>query len=196
MAQTDGDKTPRKLRRLYKFRDGEINGKLTADVTGVVWETIVGGHRVECELAKLFPAGLPEPCIGLMATAFGMNTVVGNAIAGKEGTPEELAAKLQDRLEAIEEGDWAEGREGGPRLKYILEAWATDARNRGKNVTEESIATVKAKILSGEWTGAGLLDNAGIRAAYDAAEAQRVVAKAQKSQEAAAAAKPTSSFDV
>jgi hypothetical protein len=194
MAQAETG-APRKLNRLYKFRDGKIDKGASDQVTGVVIEVKDGGHRVETDLADLFPAGLPDPCMGLAAAAFGLQTVLGNEIAGKDLPGEELARLMSERRDSILDGEWSEGRTG-PRLKFVLDAWSADAKERGQPVTDESIGKVKAKLLAGEWTSKQLLDKPGIRKHYDAAELSRVTARYAASKEKAEASAATEHFDV
>lgn len=188
MAQ---DNTPRerKLDRLYQNRDGEVSKKLTKDVYKVLLQPKGGTTRVEADIATLFPNGaLPEPCIALQALAFGLNTVLGNAVAGKDGSPEELAAMIQDRWDAIAEGEWSEGREG-PRLTLVIDAWAADFESRkGTPASEEQKANLRAKLESEEYTTKDLLKDAGINAAYQNILAQRAIARAKEAQAAAAGA--------
>lgn len=193
---TTSETSNRKLNRLYRHRDGEINKKQGPTVVAVILEPIGGTGRVTAELAELFPAGLPEPCLGLAATAFGLNTVLGNEIAGKTGTADELLEAISERWSVIQDGEWSEGRQG-PRVKFVLEAWAANAARLGREVQESHIDAMRKKLESGDVTTAQLLSDAGIRTEYDGAEAQRKVAKFKASQEArdkAGAASPSTAF--
>jgi hypothetical protein len=198
MATETGRTVDRKLNRLYRNRgETEATKKLTGNVQFVILETISGGHRVEADLARLFPEGrLPDPCMAMAGLAFGMNTVLGNEIAGKDASdPVALATLMQDRLDAIYDGEWSEGRQG-PRTKYVLEAWAADARDRGKNVTPESIEKMRSKIEAGETSTKDLLNDPQINAWYRKHEADRAVAKFNTAKAAAeAAGATTSKFD-
>lgn len=168
MANTDTSTSSRHLKRLYRNRgDAEATKDLGPDVQYVIIETINGGHRIEADMALIFPEGhFPPPCMGLAATAFGLNTVLGNAVAGKDkDDPRAVADLIRARWDSIRDGEWSEGRQG-PQLKDALAAWAMDAVNRGKTVTPDSIAKMRAKIVSGEATVKGLLDNPNIQVCY------------------------------
>lgn len=167
--------TGRHLKRLYRNRDGEITKQLSENVEQVLIETIVGGHRVEADMRKLFVT-FPEPCMGLAAAAFGLNTVLGNAVAGKEkDNPAAVSELIASRWESILDGEWSEGRQG-PTMNAVLDAWAEDATNRGHVVTAESRAKMKAKILAGGVTTKDLLDNPAIQVCYQ----QAIVRKQQQ----------------
>ena len=170
----EAEKTTRTLRRLYQNRDGEVTKRLSDQVAATILETVNGGHRVEAHLAKLFPEGkLPDPCMGLAAAAFGMNTVLGNEIAGKEkDDPAALAGMIQDRWETIVEGEWSEGR-GGPRSKDILDAWKRDAEDRGKTVTEAAIEKMRQRLLTGEVNSKDLLNVPSINAWHEKIKTDR-----------------------
>lgn len=190
MAETKT--TERTLLRLYRNRgEQEPTKRLSQDVQFVILETIAGGHRVEADLLKLFPTD-PGPCMGLASAAFGMNTVLGNEIAGKDKSdPVALAQMMRDRLEAIYEGEWSEGRQG-PQVKHVLAAWAADAeQRRGKPTSPEAIETMRQKLLTGEVQSKDLLNQTGINAHYQHAKALRAIADADKAKAAATAA-PTS----
>lgn len=182
--------TGRHLKRLYRNRDGEVTKQLSENVEAVIIETIVGGHRVEADMRKLF-AEFPPACMGLAATAFGLNTVLGNAVAGREkDDPAAVAELISRRWSAILDGEWSEGRQG-PTLKMVLEAWAQDARNRGHAVTPESIAKMKAKVLAGETSRDALLANPAINVCYQellVARQKENLAKAQAALQANTAA--------
>lgn len=189
----------RHLKRLYRNRgETDATKQLSGDVQYVVIETIVGGHRVECDLFALFPNGqVPEPCMALAAMAFGVNTVVGNAVAGKDkDDPAAVAALMQARWDSILDGEWSEGRQG-PTTKAVLEAWAEDAQNRGKVITAESIAKMKAKIVAQEVTVKQLLDNPGVQVCYQAQTVRKAQEKLREAQERAGASQTTAAtFDV
>lgn len=196
MAQAS-ETTNRKLARLFRLSNGEVvkTSKLSQEVVAVILEPTGGGQRLTCELADLFGGSMPEPSIGNTVAAFGLNTVLGNAVAGFNGTPDAMMAKIMERWETIKDGEWSEGREGGPRLKYVLEAWARSVKQRrGSDATEAEIAAMKAKILADEVTTKALLDVPHIRAHYDAADAERVNARAKESIEAAKAAQSSDDF--
>jgi hypothetical protein len=188
----------RKLNRLYRNRgEAEATKKLSGNVQFVILETISGGHRVEADLFRLFPEGqVPEPCMAFAGLAFGMNTVLGNEIAGKDASdPLALATMMRERLDAIYDGEWSEGRQG-PRLRHVLEAWAADARERGKTVTAESIEKMRQKIEAGDTSTKDLLNNPAINAWYQKHKADRAIAEFEKAKAAAAAAGTTGSqFD-
>lgn|SRR5574342_716140 len=200
MAVTEGRTVDRKLNRLYRNRgETEPTKKLSANVQFVILESLAGGGRVEADLERLFGGKLPEPCMGMALAAFGANTVLGNEIAGKDASdPAALMTMISDRLEAIYDGEWSEGRQG-PRTKHVLEAWAADARERGKTVTAESIERMKSKIEAGETTTKDLLNQPGINAWYQKHAAERAIAKFEAAKAAAAAAAnagtTTSQFD-
>jgi hypothetical protein len=182
-----------KLNRLYKTRDGEVTQKLDENVTGVLWETIKGGLRVEIDLEPLFPNGLPEPCVGLAAAAFGLNTSVGNVV-GPMSDPVEMAKAMQARVDVIMDGEWRGGRETGPRTKYVLEAWAEYFSGQGYTVTEAATEKMRAKIVGGETSTKELLDDPAIRAIYDRKEAERAIAASKASAAKAEGAKASSKF--
>lgn len=194
-TETEG-KVERTLRRLYQNRDGEITKRLSDQVSHVVLETISGGHRVVADLARIFGGSLPEPSMGLCAAAFGMNTVLGNEIAGKDKSdPQALATAISERLEAIYEGEWSEGRQG-PRVKEVLDAWAADAIARGKAVTDDKREVMRQRLLAGEVTSKDLLNIPTINAQYQRAKAERAIAIAQAAQAQAAGTRDAASkFD-
>lgn len=196
MAQTqDNETTNRKLNRLYRHRDGEINKKIGPTVDAVILEPIGGNDRVVAELAPLFGGSLPADCIGLTAAAFGLNTVLGNAIAGKAGDPATLLEHISERWESIKDGEWSEGREG-PRIKYVLEAWAADvAERRGSAPTEAQVAAMRAKVEANEVSTKALLGDAGINAHYQAHAAQRAVERAKAAKAAQANSGSQGKFD-
>lgn len=194
MATNDATETSRTLKRLYRNRDGEITKRLSESVEAVIIETIHGGHRVEAELSLLFPT-MPEPCMGLAAAAFGLNTVLGNEIAGKDKSdPAALAQLMQERFEAITEGEWSEGRQG-PRIKDVLNAWASDAKERGKPVTDASIEKMRQRLLSGEVSTKDLLNQSTVNAWYQKLKAEAAVAKFNAAKAAAEGAGTASKFD-
>lgn len=178
----DSESTSRRLNRLYKAADGEVSKKLTPDVEAFIVETIQGGHRLECPLADLGP--LPPVGPARQAMAFGLNTVLGNELAGDKSTnPQGWIAKIADRWEAIKEGEWSEGRQG-PRVKWIMEAWARYYTKKGKAPSEDQTAKMRKMLLAGEPTPAALLEAVpGIQIELDTLEAERAVAKAQASKE-------------
>jgi hypothetical protein len=195
MATETGRTVDRKLNRLYRNRDeAEPTKKLGPHVRWVILESIAGGGRVETDLFKLFPEGqVPEPCMGMTGLAFGMNTVLGNEIAGKDSSdPAALMALIRDRQEAIYDGEWSEGRQG-PRTKHVLEAWAADARDRGKTVTAESIERMRQKIEAGETSTKDLLNTPSINVWYQKHKAERQVAEYERAKTAAAASGATQS---
>ncbi len=195
MANAPSEK--RHLRRLYR-NTGETDAtkELSGDVEFVIIETINGGHRVECDLKALFPEGaFPPPCMGRAAAAFGLNTVVGNAVAGKDkDDPEEVHRMMQARWDSIAGGEWSEGRQG-PLTADVIAAWAADAINRGKQVTDASREAVKAKLKSGEWSVKGLLDIPGIQVEYQKAIVAKQQAKLAEAQ-AKAGTGDTTSYDI
>lgn len=200
MAITGETSEKRHLKRLYRNRgETEATKQLSGEVQFVTIETINGGQRVDCDLFQLFPAGqVPEPCMAMAGLAFGINTVVGNAVAGKDkDDPAEVARLMQARWDSILDGEWSEGRQG-PTTKAVLEAWAEDATNRGKQITAESIAKMKAKIVAGEVTIKQLLDNPGIQVCYQAQVVRKQQEKLNEAQQRAANAggAATTAFDV
>lgn len=198
MAMTSETSEKRHLKRLYRNRgETEATKQLSGDVQFVTIETINGGHRVDCDLFALFPTGqVPEPCMAMAGLAFGINTVVGNAVAGKDkDDPAEVARLMQARWDSILDGEWSEGRQG-PTTKAVIDAWAEDAQNRGKVITEESKAKMKAKIMAQEVTVKQLLDNPGIQVCYQAQLMRKAQEKLQEAQAKAANAGGATSFDV
>lgn len=192
MANTDagvgGRSVERKLQRLYRNKNGEEVTKLTGDATHCVWVVIKTKERVELELGALSDA--MKTC----AMAFGINTSVGN-VAGPIEDPAKMAAALRDRVETIMEGEWRSGREGGPRVKGVIEAWATYFAAKGTEVSDAQREALKAKIVAGEVTVDGLLGIPGIKAAYDKAIADEAAKRAAESAAAATGDADASAFD-
>lgn len=194
-TETEGRTVERTLRRLYRNRDGEVTKRLSDQVAGVILETISGGHRVDADLAQLFGGSLPEPSMGLCAAAFGMNTVLGNEIAGKDKSdPAALATAISERLGAIYEGEWSEGRQG-PRIKDVLEAWKADATERGKVVSEAGYEKMRQRLLAGEVQKQDLLNIPQINAHYLKAKAEKALAAFQGAKAAAESTGQASAFD-
>lgn len=208
MADTT-DATTRTLKRLYLDRDGNVTKKLGENVVAVILETVSGAHRTHADLAALFPDGLPNPCMGLAAAAFGLNTVLGNEIAGKDKSdPMALATLIRERWEAIREGEWSEGRQG-PRIKDVLLAWAEDAKERGLPITEDGLLSLRggkpstdsgiekmrAKLMAGEVQAKDLLNRPAVNAWYQKAKAEKAAAEFERAKAAAATSDQTSQFD-
>jgi len=179
MANGTETTRPDKMNRIYLNRDGEETSKLTPEVAGVVWEVIETKERVQLDLSELFADKiLPAPSLGMCAAAFGINTAVGNTV-GNTRDPREMVKRLSDRVESILDGEWSSGREGGPNLKYVLEAWASSLRDRGHSVTDELLASMRKAILDGTTTTKDVLANNDVASKYAALEAERAVAKAK-----------------
>lgn len=196
MASVTNTPKARTLNRLYRLRGAtEPTKKLTQEVETVVIETISGGHRITMDLADLFPDGLPPPCMGLAAAAFGLQTVIGNEIAGADKTdPQALADEMESRWEEIKSGTWSEGR-SGPRINDVLDAWAADARERGMPVTDASIARMRERLLSGEVSPKDLLNQPAINAQHQAILTKRSMERLEKAKAAAAQAGSSSKYD-
>lgn len=192
MAET---KQPRdeKMNRLYITRDGEETAKLTPDVASVIWEVIATGERVQLDLSDLFPQGMPEPCVGLCAAAFGVNTAVGNTVGNTRDTTE-MVRRLRDRASAISEGEWASGREGGPRMRFVLEAWRQSLEARGHKLSDEQVEAMRQEVVKGNLSTKEILADDHVRAQYDANEVERARALAEASK-AKLAAKPAAEID-
>lgn len=192
MAET---KQPRddKMNRLYITRSGEETAKLTPDVASVVWEVVGSGERVQLDLGDLFPEGMPAPCVGLCAAAFGVNTAVGNTVGNTRDTTE-MVRRLRDRASAISEGEWASGREGGPRMRFVLEAWRQSLEARGHSVSDEQVELMRREVVGGNLSTKEILADDHVRAQYDANEVERARALAEASK-AKVAAKPAATID-
>ena len=192
MAET---KQPRddKMNRLYVNRDGEETAKLSPNVASVVWEVIGTGERVQLDLSDIFPEGMPDPCVGLCAAAFGVNTAVGNTVGNTRDTTE-MVRRLRDRASAISEGEWASGREGGPRMRFVLEAWKQTLEGSGHSVSDEQFEAMRQEVVKGNLTTKEILANDHVRAQYDANEVERARALAEASK-AKLAASPAAAFD-
>lgn len=189
-AKTRGEK----LNRLYENRDGEVVNKITQNVKKVIIEVIGTGERVIFDLTDISPDGqLPNECMLMAAAAFGMNTVLGNQVAGATD-PTEMAKRIQDRAEAIIEGEWATGREGGPKLSLVVEAWKASLAARGHQVSDDQLAAMRKSIVDGEYSTKDLLADEHINAEFRSIEARVAVERAEKAK-AAAVAKPAGDID-
>jgi hypothetical protein len=189
----DGEATEKvgqrdKLDRSYINRDGEPTKKITPNVAKVVIRIKATGESVTISLGDLAPGKtLPEPSMLLCAAAFGINTVIGNQVAGATD-PAEMIGRMTERADAIVEGEWSSGREG-PRISHTLDAWKASLARRNIAVTDDDLAAMKEEITSGSATTTALLANDDIRAEYDAAAAQRMMEKAKASAAKAAGSK-------
>ena len=201
MANTEaGTDSRRRLDRMYYSRtqnplqEGVEPAKLTDQVRYVELRTKDGENRVIADLAKFCPDGqLIEPCMLLTLAAFGLNTVIGNEVAGKTGPGIELAKLMQQRLDAIEDGEWSD--RSGPRLKYVLEAWADYYEERkGVRPDASQIDGMRRKLLDGEYSVQALKDEPSIAAHMAKREAERAAAKAKEQFAVAASAESADKF--
>ena len=204
---------PRVIDYSYRYRPGsdshkdtkEGTGKrITIDVMSVILKLIgdkegefVG--EFEGDLAPLFSDGeLPEPCMALPTAAYGLKTTLGNAVSApgmRDASPEKQLEAIEQRYSTIaEDKEWREGRDGGPRLKYVIEAYKSYLESKhGVAMTERQLTAMRVQIL--QETTTEFLKKPHIRAEYDAAELVRVQARSAESRARAASAAPDASDD-
>jgi len=191
LAETTDTGTNRKLNRVYRTREGKEVKQIDDTVTACVIKSLDGSKSLEMDLLGLFPSGDPGPCMGMAAAALGLTTSVGNATAVSKqmgwDVPQMFQA-MQERWDTIGEGEWRSDREGGPRTKYLVDAWLSMLAAQGYKLSDDLAGKLKEKIVSGEVTGKSLLEKPAFRAFYDAEEVKRAQAKAAASAEAAEAA--------
>lgn len=142
---------------------------------------VVDGEIIQAALAD-FP-----PHIVQMAAAFGLNTTIGNEAGGAEDEDEAIMA-MTDRLNALLGGTWAVARQAGPRFGDILEAYSRVYKAAGATFSDELKATVSAKLASGEIKVKDASKDPRMAAALTAIKMERMQARLQRQQEAAAAA--------
>jgi hypothetical protein len=189
MAMTETTETGKKdriLKREYRMRDGTITEKLGPDVDAFICTVLDTGEKVTCELADSLAEGqdLPDPSMLMCLAAFGAQTTVGNAVTSvKDGDNDKRLRAMQDRWDGIKEGEWRSGAEGGPRLRYVLEAWAiVQGEKQGKPCNDKQLAFMREKLIA-EGTKK-YLENAKIAAAYAAEEVKRAIENKKRKQAA------------
>lgn len=166
-----------KLEREYILPSGEATKKLSPDCIGVKLTVKATGEAVSVKLADLFEGETPAPGMWVCAALFGLNTVLGNQVAGETDTSK-MAERIADRASAIvEDKEWSSGRDGGPRMGMVIDAWALDAQAKGFTVTDELRAACKSEIQSGVTSTKDLLSDDGVNAQYQSLLLQQQQAK-------------------
>ena len=196
MTESSSDKKDRVLKHTWINRDGTVTDKLGPEVIALSVKVIGSGDELRCDLSDLVPEGddLPPPSMLLCAAAFGVRTTVGNAVtAVKDGNDAKRFEVMRDRWEGITEGEWRSGSEGGPRLRYVVEAWTkVQAERQGKPCTEKQVAWIKAETIR-RGTKA-VLGESKIAAAYASIMTQKAIEEEKKALAAAAEADTDESF--
>lgn len=189
-TNTDAD-TGRRLNRTYRTRDGKVVKQIDETVTTVTITAAKDEAKVlEMDLVSLFGAD-PGPCMGMAAAALGLATSVSNAVAAAKTNGWDVArqfVEMQERWQTISEGEWRSDREGGPRTKYLVEAYCDMLRAQGYALNEDVPEKIKEKLVSGEWTSKKLLEDATFKAFYAAGELRRATEKAKAAEQAAQSA--------
>jgi hypothetical protein len=187
LTDTTDTGTNRKLNRVYRTREGKEVKQIDESVVSCVIKSLDGSKTLEMDLLGLFLTD-PGACMGMAAAALGLTTSVGNATAVSKqmgwDVPQMFSA-MQDRWDTIVEGEWRSDREGGPRTKYLVEAWLAMLSAQGYKLADDLADKLKEKIVSGEVTGKSLLEKPTFRAFYDAEEVKRAQTKAAASAAAA-----------
>jgi hypothetical protein len=190
MTETADTGTNRKLNRVYRTREGKEVKQIDEHVVACIIKSLDGSRSLEMDILGLFPAGDPGPCMGIAAAAMGLSTSVGNATAVSKqmgwDVPQMFQA-MQERWDTIGEGEWRSDREGGPRTKYLVDAWLAMLSAQGYKLAEDLGDKLREKIVSGAVTGKSLLEKPAFRAFYDAEEVKRAQVKAAASAAAAGA---------
>lgn len=202
-APSQATKRPRNVEYTYRNRDGTITKSFTDQVSHIIFKAAGGDETLEADLSLLFGGELPPPDSGatmaVMAAGFGIKTTCGNAVTGvkdeDKDDPSKVLEAIASRWQTICDGEWREGREGGPTLKATHAALiAYLERTKGKRMSDskkaEALELIKAKGTK------AYLDDPHIRAEYDALAAEAAAAKAAASRAKSANQKPAISGDL
>jgi hypothetical protein len=146
-TQTEGK--DRSLVRLFVHDSDPTNPRPRADldVTAVIFQYADNQHS-RIELSSVFPEGMPPPCVGRAAAAFGINTSAGNAgntLSKEDKTdPGKIREAVEARLEIFEAGKWSQERQGGgERPSDLLNALIAFRQRNGQPVDDASLQKFK-----------------------------------------------------
>ncbi len=180
MTNTDTSATPSagKRRKVTETTYLTASGEPTKDIREA--------HGVEIKIVgsgtfrKMF-ADWGES-ISIAGRAFGLKTVLTNAVGGKNG--DEAFEALESRAEAFENGEWSEGRgEGGPRISQLAQAVVDAFARQGE---EKELEAVQEKLKSeDEAYRKSLAEQPAIKAELMRIRAEAAAKRAQEAQAAA-----------
>ena len=202
MAEQKAKKS-RSIKRSFISDSGETSPRATNDTKTVVL-TYENEQSHSLDLAQVFGGSLPGPCVGRAAAAFGLSTSLGNAgntaayakakETGEEADPDTIWEAVNDRLENILRGEWAEEREGaGPPTTLLIETFkvfrqqvvgkpVVDAQG---NVTDQARIDDFKKAIADKATRDGYLKDPEFGSLYEKLKYERAVER-RKSQAAQA----------
>jgi hypothetical protein len=161
-------------KRTFKKESGEYTSRVSTESIGFKIELIESGHIVEYALRDFSDEVIKA------AALFGIVTSVTNAF-GAIKDPDEMAEAMDNRLEALINGEWTSERETGPRTSDILEAYIAFRAKHGKDTTQANQDKFLANLKDGSTTLKDLLaSEAGLAAEYAAIKAKRIIERADK----------------
>jgi hypothetical protein len=141
MAEETASKREKHLTRLFEHEsEPKVRGRAHLDVVAVIFQ-YEDQKQSRIDLASLFPQGLPPPCVGRAAAAFGVNTSAGNAGNTLDSKlAEDIRIAVENRLELFEMGKWSQERQGGGAgPKLLLDTLVEFRKAHNQPVDEASL---------------------------------------------------------
>lgn len=205
MAETKTPKT-RIVLRLFVNDDGSVTPRAQNDTNTVVLK-YANEQESRLPLAKVFAGGLPQPCVGRAAAAFGIATSAGNAGTtaahqAETDDPEIVREAVEERLDTFapsdgSPGEWSTEREAGaPRTSMLLEAAvAFRQAETGKSADEAWVTSTRAKLADKDYVKK-LMSSEKFRPHFERIKLAKQQARAAKAEEAAKSADAGAASDL